>query len=164
VYAFSRPVLTPGRLQVPGSCGWLGCDRLGRITGQARASWSLWYPSRMIMRWLMPEGVAERARGESRRLPPADPNTRRRHSRLGQRSPIASENAFQSAATTRTEPYRRVQHPGSRPVRDLARSALTGPAGPTSPAADALTPSPKPSSPSMESRDQNGRSGLSPEP
>ncbi|WP_328513495.1 DUF6193 family natural product biosynthesis protein [Streptomyces mirabilis] len=28
----------PGRLQVPGSCGWLGCDRLGRITGQARAS------------------------------------------------------------------------------------------------------------------------------
>jgi hypothetical protein len=28
----------PGRLQVPGSCGWSGCDRLGRLTGQARAS------------------------------------------------------------------------------------------------------------------------------
>jgi ATP-binding cassette subfamily B protein len=27
-----------GRLQVPGSCGWSGCDRLGRLTGQARAS------------------------------------------------------------------------------------------------------------------------------
>jgi hypothetical protein len=24
-----------GRLQVPGSCGWSGCDRLGRITMQA---------------------------------------------------------------------------------------------------------------------------------
>jgi UDP-N-acetylmuramoyl-tripeptide--D-alanyl-D-alanine ligase len=28
----------PGRLQVPGACGWSGCDRLGCITGQARAS------------------------------------------------------------------------------------------------------------------------------
>ena len=28
----------PGRLQVPGLCGWSGCDRLGRLTGQAPAS------------------------------------------------------------------------------------------------------------------------------
>ncbi|MFD8220776.1 transposase [Streptomyces sp. NPDC059697] len=34
----NRALNSAGRLQVPGSCGWSGCDRLGRMTGQARAS------------------------------------------------------------------------------------------------------------------------------
>ncbi|MFE3858508.1 hypothetical protein ACFXPN_46185 [Streptomyces griseorubiginosus] len=34
----ARPPWLTGRLQVPGSCGWSGCDRLGCIAEQARAS------------------------------------------------------------------------------------------------------------------------------
>ncbi|WP_431951418.1 hypothetical protein [Actinacidiphila sp. bgisy167] len=34
--------MTAGQLQVSGSCGWSGSDRLGCIAEQARASWSLW--------------------------------------------------------------------------------------------------------------------------
>lgn len=49
-------------------------------------------------------------------------NTRRRHSRLGQRSPIAYETALDTTSTT-LNPSRiaRVQDSGSRPLRQLTQ-------------------------------------------
>ncbi|MER5571489.1 integrase core domain-containing protein [Streptomyces goshikiensis] len=50
-------------------------------------------------------------------------NTRRRHSRLGQQSPVAYETSKQQQPPW-PEPHRHVQHPESRPHREVPPGAL----------------------------------------
>ncbi|WP_406253669.1 integrase core domain-containing protein [Streptomyces atratus] len=70
-------------------------------------------------------------------------NTRRRHSRLGQRSPITYETAFRTTSTTLSPAaLPRAQDPGSRPVSNVPAPTHQAPAArdPTTPTRPSARP------------------------